>query len=80
MTHDEHVDDGREGPSGPRFRRPGRLAPSPGTPQADQVRCACTTCGTHLMAAPRLDGGFEGVCPVCLSRSMAPVPDRRATA
>ena len=80
MTHDEHVDDGREGPSARGFGRPGRLAPSPGAPQADQVRCACDRCGTHLMAAARLDGGLEGVCPVCLSRSMTPVADHRAAA
>lgn len=63
-----------------RFRRQGRLAPFPGAPHSEQVRCACDRCGSHTLAASRPDGSFEGVCPVCLSRSMHPVAAPHAAA
>ncbi len=72
MSLRDHVEETREA-AGPRFARHGRLALFPGAPQSEQVRCSCDRCGTHLMAASRDGGDFEGVCPVCLSRSMHPV-------
>lgn len=64
----------------PRFARYGRLAPYPGAPSAEQVRCECDQCGTHLLAAARPAGGVDGSCPVCLSRRVTPVAVHRATA
>ncbi len=63
-----------------RFARSGRLAPFPGAPDAEQVRCSCDRCGTHLLSAISADGRVDGSCPVCLSRQVTPLPDPRATA
>lgn len=58
----------------PRFARYGRLAPFPGAPHSDQVRCSCDRCGSHLLAAVRPSGKLDGTCPVCLSQAVTPVP------
>jgi hypothetical protein len=64
----------------PRFTRNGRLAPQLGAPAAGQVRAECTRCGSHLLAIPHADGSLEGICPVCLSPRVTPVPAHRAAA
>ena len=61
------------GPAGQRFTRQGRLAPYPGSPAAEQVRCQCDRCGSHLLAAVRPGGHLDGACPVCLSRAVTPL-------
>ena len=61
-----------------RFDRTGRLAQSPGAPRAEQVRCSCDRCGSHMLAVERPDGTIEGACPVCLSRQVTPVVGHHA--
>jgi hypothetical protein len=63
-----------------RFARYGRLAPYPAAPDAEQVRCSCDRCGSHLLAVVRPGGAIDGACAVCLSRRVTPVGAHRATA
>ncbi len=58
----------------PRFRRHGRLSPYPSALEGPQVRCECDRCGAHLLAIEAPTGALEGTCPVCLGRSVSPVP------
>lgn len=76
-----HVEAALDTPTeGPRFERPGRLAPQLGMPAADQVRAQCDNCGTHLLAVPLEDGRLAGTCPVCLTQAVTPVGAHHAAA